>query len=103
MHPESLKLLKLLNVNIENVYKYLGFLMARHYDLCNNRASDYIIPERELFEQIKSIDEQQIDYNHDNVPFDQRYIDPKINFHFIEMVKKQQSSNINGVMKLTPK
>jgi len=55
IHPKSLKLPKLLNVKIENVYRYLGFLMAKHYDLCNNR-SDAIIPEHEIFEKIQSID-----------------------------------------------
>jgi len=31
IHPESLKLLKLLGVKIENVYEYLGFCLAKHH------------------------------------------------------------------------
>lgn len=52
IHPESLKLLKVLNVNIEAIYKYLGMLMAKHHDLCNNRLEDVIIPETEIFKNI---------------------------------------------------
>ena len=68
IHPDSLKLLKLLGVNIDNVYQYLGLCLAKHYQLCVDKT-DKVFKNIELEMQLDSIDYQEILVNKDLIEF----------------------------------
>ena len=68
IHPDSLKLLKLLGVNIDNVYQYLGLCLAKHYQLCVDKT-DKVFKSIELEMQLDSIDYQEILVNKDLIEF----------------------------------
>lgn len=46
IHPESLKLLKTLQVNTDNIYQYLGFCNAKHHDLCLQNSNKIVDVEK---------------------------------------------------------
>jgi len=68
IHPDSLKMLKTLGVDMEKMYKYQGVLLSKHYDLCNTKF-DEVYSENKLKQIIDEFDDVEVATDKDCIEY----------------------------------